>query len=465
MKPLISGRRFPLSALRAAGTTLLAALGLLAAAPAAHAVPSFARQTGADCAACHVGAFGPQLTPYGIKFKLGGYTETDGKDGKVPLSAMLVGSYTQTKKNQSDRPPASDTASVNKNLAFDEASLFLAGRLSEKIGAFIQATYDGVGRSTALDQVDIRAAHTFDLAGKETIVGLSLNNNPGVQDPFNTMPVWGFPYTASALAFGMGGAGTMINGGLEQRVTGLSAYTFWNNLLYAEVGTYRSLSPTMQSKFGLGRADDIGRLGGGTVYWRLAAFQDLKKQAFNVGVFGLNTSVQPDRSAPERNKFNDLGVDASYQFLGTRKHVATVNTSFIRERQTRDAWLAAGDADNRKGHLNEFKLNGSYHYDQTWGATVGRFLTSGTADGSLYASGNGDASFAKGSPNSSGYILQADWTPWGKEASWGAPWANLRLGAQYTMFTKFNGAKTNYDGNGRDAKDNNTLFLFGWVSF
>ena len=81
------------------------------------------------------------------------------------------------------------------------------------------------------------------------------------------------------------------------------------------------------------------------------------------------------------------------------------------------------------------------------------------------ASGNGDASFAKGSPNSSGYILQADWTPWGKEASWGAPWANLRLGAQYTMFTKFNGAKTNYDGNGRDAKDNNTLFLFGWVSF
>lgn len=33
------------------------------------------------------------------------------------------------------------------------------------------------------------------------------------------------------------------------------------------------------------------------------------------------------------------------------------------------------------------------------------------------------------------------------------------------MFTKFNGAKRDYDGNGRDAKDNNTPFLFGWVSF
>ncbi len=463
MHPLTSGRRTRLSALRRAGTHVLAILGFLAAAPAAHAVPSFARQTGADCAACHVGAYGPQLTPYGIKFKLGGYTETDGKDGKVPVSAMLVGSYTQTRKAQADRP--TDTTSINKNLAFDEASLFLAGRLSEKIGAFIQATYDGVGRSTALDQVDIRAAHTLELAGKETIVGLSLNNNPGVQDPFNTMPVWGFPYTSSALAFGMGGAGTLINGGLEQRVAGLSAYTFWNNMLYAELGTYRSLSPTMQSKLGAGRADDPGRLGGGTTYWRLAAFQDLKKQAFNFGVFGLNTTLQPDRAAPERNKFNDIGVDAAYQFLGTRKHVATVNTSFIRERQTRDAWIAAGEASERKGHLNEFKLNGSYHYDQTWGATVGRFLTSGTADAALYATGNGDFSFANGSPNSSGYILQADWTPWGKEASWNAPWANLRLGAQYTMFTKFNGARNNYDGNGRDAKDNNTLFLFAWTSF
>lgn len=463
MKAIHSGQPGRLFHAWRAGLSMLAGLGILAAAPSAHAVPSFARQTGADCAACHVGAFGPQLTPYGIKFKLGGYTETDGKDGKVPLSAMLVGSYTQTRKNQADRP--ADNASVNKNLAFDEASLFLAGRLSEKIGAFIQATYDGVGRSTALDQMDIRAAHTFELAGKETIVGLSLNNNPGVQDPFNTMPVWGFPYTASALAFGMGGAGTMINGGLEQRVTGLSAYTFWNNLLYAEIGTYRSLSPAMQSKFGLGRADDPGRLGGGTTYWRLAAFQDLKKQAFNVGVFGLNTSLQPDRSAPERNKFSDLGVDASYQFLGTRKHVGTVNTSYIRERQTRDAWLAAGEAAERKGRINEFKLNASYHYDQTWGATVGRFLTTSTADGTLYAPGNGDFSFAKGSPNSSGYLLQADWTPWGKETSWGAPWANLRLGAQYTMFTKFNGAKSDYDGNGRNAKDNNTLFLFAWTTF
>ena len=57
----------------------LAALALvLVGTSQAFALPSFARQTGDSCDACHVGAFGPQLTPHGMKFKLGGYTDTDG---------------------------------------------------------------------------------------------------------------------------------------------------------------------------------------------------------------------------------------------------------------------------------------------------------------------------------------------------------------------------------------------------
>ena len=54
----------------------------------------------------------------------------------------------------------------------------------------------------------------------------------------------------------------------------------------------------------------------------------------------------------------------------------------------------------------------------------------------------------------------------GLSGPWGVSYpANLRLGAQYTAYTKFDGAKDNYDGNGRNAKDNNTLFLFAWTSF
>ncbi|MEO6147078.1 MAG: hypothetical protein ABIT70_08515, partial [Sulfuriferula sp.] len=52
------------------GTALLLAF----IAVKAHAVPSFARQTGQNCVACHAGGQFPELTPYGRLFKLTGYT-------------------------------------------------------------------------------------------------------------------------------------------------------------------------------------------------------------------------------------------------------------------------------------------------------------------------------------------------------------------------------------------------------
>jgi len=424
---------------------------------ASQAVPSFARQTGQDCASCHVGAYGPHLTPFGVKFKLGGYTDSDGKAGHVPLSAMLVASNTHTDKALDEAPAGYKT---NNNTALDEASLFIAGKLVDKLGAFVQITYDGIEKSTALDQMDLRFAHATDLSGKDLILGASLNNNPGVQDPFNTLPVWGFPFTGSAFGFGGPESGSLINGALEQRVLGLSGYAFYDNRWYAELGTYRSLSPTMQSKFGLGREDDPGRLGGDTAYWRLAWFEDHKSQAWSAGLFGLRSSVFPDRaSGTPNNRYDDVGIDGQYQWLGTREHIFTLQGSYLRERQRLTAMVAAGEAEKAGGSLHELKLNASYYFRQTWGASLGYFRTTGSADTVLYG---GNTGFK---PDTVGHVIQVDWTPLGKEDSWAAPWANLRLGAQYTSFSKFNGAGHNYDGAGRDAADNNTLFLFAWTSF
>jgi hypothetical protein len=53
---------------------LLLACAFLPFTPSAHALPSYARQTGQRCAACHVGGNWPQLTPWGRYFKLTGYT-------------------------------------------------------------------------------------------------------------------------------------------------------------------------------------------------------------------------------------------------------------------------------------------------------------------------------------------------------------------------------------------------------
>ena len=96
--------------------------------------------------------------------------------------------------------------------------------------------------------------------------------------------------------------------------------------------------------------------------------------------------------------------------------------------------------------------------------TLARFDNRGSRDEGLFASG-ADTGSRTGKPDSRGTILQADWTPFGQTESWAAPWVNLRLGVQYTWYDKFNGAARDYDGFGRNARDNNTLFLFAWMAF
>src|ERR1700724_417501 len=86
-------------------------------APPAQALPSFARQTGQPCGACHTDFAG--LTPFGRRFKIGGYTmgggsyrttlfpsddsgNGDKKDWVPPISMMAIAGFTNT---QASLPP------------------------------------------------------------------------------------------------------------------------------------------------------------------------------------------------------------------------------------------------------------------------------------------------------------------------------------------------------------------------
>lgn len=424
----------PIQGLRLIKKLLCATALLGLSASMAQAVPSYARQTGAECAACHVGGFGPQLTPYGIKFKINGYTDSDGGSDKVPLSAMLTGTATHT-----DAP--GDNGKRN-NSVLQEASVFVAGRLSENIGTFIQATYSGVDKISSLDQVDIRYVRNLLFGGKEATVGLSLNTNPTLTDPFNTLGQWRFPYISSDFNAGLDGPRSPLIENLGGSVVGLNAYGFFDNSLYAEVGLYNTLSKSAAEAV---NADYAGKFKGVGTYWRLAYFKDMKKDNFSVGLFGMNARQQtPDVAASgDYDRYNDVGIDASYQFLGNRQHIFSVNTSYVREWSKLNATAPASASST----LNQFRLATSYHYNQTWGATAGIFDTRGSSN----------AMYDNGRPNTSGYMLQADWTPWGKEGSWASPWANVRVGLQYTGYQRFNGTSDH-------AGDNNTTTLFVWTS-
>ena len=432
---------------------VLAFIGLTAT--QAAAVPSFAVQTGQPCNACHVGGFGPQLTPFGREFKLGGYTART-KSFNAPVSMMAVASYLHTQKDQPSAPAPG--YGVNNNVALDQVSLFLAGGLGDHLGAFVQTTYDGVAKAFHWDNLDVRATTTAKVAGTKMILGVSLNNAPTVQDAFNTLPSWGFPYTASALAPQPGAA--PLVGSLAQNTLGLTAYAWINSTVYVEAGGYRSPTSRLLSDFGVDPLDP-GGIRGTAPYGRIAYQKNFGDRNFEIGVFGMSANLNPgrDTSTGLGDRYTDLGVDGSFQLFRSNKDVFTLNGRYTHERQRLDASQALGAAMNDRNSLQDLRIDGSYYWGDKIGLTLGAFDTWGSQDALLYAANRTLR------PDSSGASVQIDGTPYGAGGSPLGPRFNMRVGAQYTAYMRFNGAGLNYDSLGSSASSANTLRLFLWMAY
>jgi hypothetical protein len=436
---------------------LLSAVSLFFTLEKAEAVPSFARQTGYACTACHYQSFGPALNAFGREFKLLGYVL--GKPNKMPpVSAMALGSFTNTGAGQPGG--AAPGFGENNNYAIDQVSLFYAGRIWSKIGAFSQATWDGVAHQWAIDNTDIRFATTGTFVGKPSVFGIDLNNNPTSQDLWNTTPAWGFPYVSSALA-PTPAASTLIDGGLAQQVAGVTAYTMINNLLYIELGPYVTLPSKLQDILGV-EPEGENRINGVAPYWRIVLQHDWKGNYISAGTFGLLSWVYPGRvESAGTDRYTDLGFDLSYQYSGFKKQYIALNSAFIKEYQELSASQQLGYSSNSSDSLETFRTNVNYTIFSKIAFTAGYFQTTGSTDTGLYQPEPISGS-ANGSPDSKGYILELDLVPFGQNNSFKSPYLNLRVGLQYTGYWKFNGASDNYDGSGRNASDNNTLYLFLW---
>ncbi len=423
----------------------------------AYALPAYADQTSQPCIACHVGGFGPQLTPFGRQFKLEGYTLRGTDELTIPLSAMAVASYVETSADQPE-PPAPHYG-TNNNFTLDQASLFVAGGFGQHFGTFAQFTYDGVGRSFAWDNLDLRATDRVKLFGQSALVGLSVNNNPGVQDPWNTMAAWAFPYTDSPLAPAPS-AGTLLDGALAQSVLGVSAYGWWNSNLYTEAAVYWTPGRGFLNAVGVNPDEGVGVLSGAAPYFRVAYEERGREQNYHFGAFALFADLYPggDQTTGTSDHYSDVGVDAGYQFTGLAEDIFSINAVYTHEDQKLNASYLLG-ATGAKDSLDEFRTDLSYYWRNLIGGTVQYFNIWGTADPVLYASN----STAK--PNSNGFLLQLDATPFGSDSGPLGYRFNVRVGVQYRIYTEFEGATTNYDGAGHNASDNNTLRLFVWFTF
>jgi hypothetical protein len=447
---------------------------LLAILPeASRAVPSYARQTNIPCLSCHT-VF-PALTPFGRQFKLNGYVANAGEVieskeygvkpdseeevltlGKVPpISVMLLTSWTSTHKTQTG-------AEQNGDLLFpDQFSFFLAGQIAPKAGAFMQVTYEATTDHFSWDNTDIRAATTTSMGEQTFLYGVSLNNNPTVQDVWNSTPAWGYPYAASPVAPSPA-AVTMIDGMLAQQVAGLSVYTLWNNLFYAELGAYhaspvgtsRPLSGTCGTATPPCTAPAEQVVEGVAPYWRLALQKQFGEHNLMVGAYGMNTRILPGNPDPlsgASNRFNDIALDLQYE-KPFGENFLTLHSTWIHESQD---WLAGGST-NQKDKLDVFRVDANYNIKHRYAGILGFFSTTGSSDAGLYGpSGLYGSDSANGSPDSSGMLAELDWLPW----------LNTKFGLQYTAYNKFDGASSNYDGAGRNAHDNNTTYAYIWLIF
>ena len=440
----------------------------------AHAVPSFARQTGFACEACHT-VF-PELTPFGRRFKLNGYTidnlpQVSGVNANKeqtlqlnelpPLSFMFQTSYTDTKKavpdinaggeSGSGVPVPEDALAKNGQILFpQQASLFYAGRIAPNFGAFVQMTYDGTSGQFGWDNTDIRYARR---QNDNFTWGVSFNNNPTVQDLWNTTPAWASPFDQLSATAPAPGAATVIDGGLaDAGVAGMSIYGYFLDSIYAELGGYRSAQAAAQIN-----SDSNDVVKGTAPYWRVAYEHQWGRHSLEVGTYGVQAKIAPGNgtgSLRDNNEYKDWALDSQYQYIGD-EHMLTVTTTYIDEKQTLDASFAAEEAADKSQDLKTFKLGASYFYRRVYGAALGYFSTSGSSDPVLYQSGTPLDGFAHNSPDTEGWIAELDWIPY----------QNTKLAVQYTAYTKFNGGQSNYDGLGRNESDNNTFYILGWINF
>lgn len=420
-----------------------------------RAIPSFARQTNLSCNSCHT--IFPELNAFGRLFKLNGYTlvgtETiqvrDTNDNvdlnlvKIPpVSLMIQAAYTYKTKQQ--------PGTQNNNVSLpQQLSLFLGGQITPHIGSFIQVTYDDQGAAFGIDNIDLRYANQTELASENLIYGVTLNNNPTVQDIWNSIPAWGFPYASSSVTVSPL-ASTLIEGGLAQSVAGLGAYGLWNNLIYGEISLYRSAQQ--------GGAHPPDNTSSGIInslapYWRFALQKQFEDQYIEIGTFGMSTEMYPAGVTGLTDKYTDIGFDLNYEKpLGNNQF--TAHASFIHEKRNLDATFISNGSLSQFLNLNSFKIVGNYYLHMDFGFSLGYFSITGDGDAALYAPAALSGS-STGLPDSGGFIAEFNYLPW----------MNTKFSVQYVAYNKFNGSSNNYDGAGRNASDNNSLYLLAWLAF
>ena len=423
----------------------------------ASATVAFARQTGEPCSSCHMESYGPYLTPNGRLFKLNGYQA--GHANVLPdllngFSGQVIGSFTNTQ--QGVPGGAAPGFSPNNNFANDWDALYFTGRVIDRIGAYLQLNFDPQeNRNIRLAMAEFRFADHVNLFDKNFVYGLSANNGPTMSDVWMTTPEWMYPYTQSPIAPQPAMQALMMQ--LMGNTGGMSIYTLWNNLVYSELGAYTTLSGNMANALGVfSRNNPL--IDGGAPYWRLWVQKAVGSYVFMLGAYGMQANIYPQyQTNAGTDGWVDWNIDTNNMWM-MGDHMFMLMGRWTQDRMTLNASRALGISSSVDNTQTNLMLMAMYTLQQTYTFAFSFNNLEGTSNPAMYSSAAVSGS-RTGSPDSQYFQLQFDYVPFGKGNSVTDPFLNLRFSVQYTAYETFNGASHNYDGYGRNAADNNTLYL------
>jgi hypothetical protein len=269
-------------------------------------------------------------------------------------------------------------------------------------------------------------------------------------------------------------------------------YAYWNQKVYAELGFYQTANGLFSA--GISSAGTTRLKGSFNPYGRLAFTHEWGPNSIMVGATGSEAHLYDNNDPSDPNnafRVRNAGLDAQYQYL-LDPHSITAQVAYMKVKTNLSANGVAGLASsgnffadpglttplspgNSSDTTDTFRAKLTYVYRAQYGGSLAFFNLTGTTDTALQSSGyestctngelvcsgaNGGNSVRvngnlTGDPATRGMTYELFWTPI----------QYIRVGMQYTAYNKYNGASSNYDGFGRNASDNNTLFGYVWLAY
>jgi len=443
----------------------------------AQAVPSFARQTGLACEACHT--IPPELTPFGRRFRLNAYTLTtrpplvsdidEHKKNTVWLtdlpgmSILLQATYDHWDRALPDSNHPTTAKSQSDTFQFPQQfSIMYAGAVSDHIGAWMQMTYLQNTGNIGVDNNEVRYSDHTD--NNDWLWGVTLNNNPSFQDVWNTGEAYGIPYFpvqslySATQPLGNTGLRSPLMTQFPGLAAGLGGYVWYKDSIYVEFSEYHSAkSGSMIAN------EDSSNLntGGGTIdnfapYWRAAYEHDWGYNSVEVGTSGMYIKFVPSVNYPTQtlvpgnvNRYTDISFDWQYQYNG-QHNIFTFLGHYTHENQENDPGLVPMYFSNPTDHLNTLQMTGEYYYNRTYGGLVSFVRNTGTPD-PAFNGGNG-------SPANQFEVFELDYLPW----------FNTRLLLQYDLYNVVNNYQNPFfflGASNPKASNNNTFVVGLWMDF